>query len=127
MESQKKYNWKCQVDEFMYPFYIINKNLGIIPIDDEYDLANRLEREEYILNNTEITSYEDFTVYMPNQSKIIKAKSIKTNKTRNIASLVKKPAPKNFTNEQIKRIREFDVDAFEKWHKSHVLKQNPEN
>lgn len=127
MESQKKYNWKCQINEFIYPFYIINNNLGIIPIDDKYDLVNRLEREEYILNNTEIISYEDFTVYIPNHSKIIKAKSTKTTKSINITSLVKKPAPKNFTNEQIKRIREFDVDAFEKWHKSHVLKQNPEN
>lgn len=126
MGSQKKYNWKCQVDEFIYPFYIINKNLGIIPIDEEYDLSNRLDREEYILNNTEITSYEDFTVYIPNQSKIIKATSQKKGKTNKIASLVKTPAKKNFTNEQIKRIREFDVDSFERWRQIHLLKQNPE-
>ena len=62
--------YKCNIEQIVYPFYIIKKNLGIIPIDEEYDLSNRLDREEYILNNTEITSYEDFTVYIPNQSKI---------------------------------------------------------
>ena len=29
-------------------------------------------------------------------------------------------------NEQIKRIREFDVDSFERWRQIHLLKQNPE-
>ncbi len=78
------------------------------------------------MNNTEITSYEDFTVYIPNQSKIIKATSQKKTKTNKITSLVKTPAKKNFTNEQIKRIREFDVDSFERWRQIHLLKQNPE-
>ena len=64
--------------------------------------------------------------YIPNQSKIIKATSQKKGNMRKIANLVKTPAPKNFTNEQIKRIREFDVDSFERWHNSHVLKPNPE-
>lgn len=118
--------YKCNIDEIVYPFYIIKKNLGIIPIDEEYDLSNRLEREGYIFKNNELLGNEDFNVYIPTYSKIIKATSQKKTKTNKIASLVKTPAKKNFTNEQIKRIREFDIDAFEKWRESHILKPNPE-
>ena len=118
--------YKCNIDEIVYPFYIIKKNLGIIPIDEEYDLSNRLEREGYIFKNNELLGNEDFNVYIPTYSKIIKATSQKKTKTNKIASLLKTPAPKNFTNEQIKRIREFDVDSFERWRQIHLLKQNPE-
>lgn len=118
--------YKCNIEQIVYPFYIIKKNLGIIPIDEEYDLSNRLEREGYIFKNNELLGNEDFNVYIPTYSKIIKATSQKKGNMRKIANLVKTPAPKNFTNEQIKRIREFDIDAFEKWRESHVLKQNPE-
>ena len=118
--------YKCNIEQIVYPFYIIKKNLGIIPIDEEYDLSNRLEREGYIFKNNELLGNEDFNVYIPTYSKIIKATSQKKTKTNKIANLVKTSAKKNFTNEQIKRIREFDIDAFEKWRDSHVLKQNPE-
>ena len=118
--------YKCNIEQIVYPFYIIKKNLGIIPIDEEYDLSNRLEREGYIFKNNELLGNEDFNVYIPTYSKIIKATSQKKTKTNKIANLVKTSAKKNFTNEQIKRIREFDIDAFEKWRESHVLKPNPE-
>ena len=118
--------YKCNIEQIVYPFYIIKKNLGIIPIDEEYDLSNRLEREGYIFKNNELLGNEDFNVYIPTYSKIIKATSQKKTKTNKIASLVKTSAPKNFTNEQIKRIREFDVDSFERWRQIHVLKPNPE-
>ena len=118
--------YKCNIEHIVYPFYIIKKNLGIIPIDEEYDLSNRLEREGYIFKNNELLGNEDFNVYIPTYSKIIKATSQKKTKTNKIASLVKTSAKKNFTNEQIKRIREFDVDSFERWRQIHVLKPNPE-
>ena len=118
--------YKCNIDEIVYPFYIIKKNLGIIPIDEEYDLSNRLEREGYIFKNNELLGNEDFNVYIPTYSKIIKATSQKKTKTNKIANLVKTSAKKNFTNEQIKRIREFDVDSFERWRAVHILKPNPE-
>ena len=118
--------YKCNIDEIVYPFYIIKKNLGIIPIDEEYDLSNRLEREGYIFKNNELLGNEDFNVYIPTYSKIIKATSQKKTKANKIASLVKTPAEKSFTNEQIKRIREFDVDSFERWRAVHILKPNPE-
>ncbi|GIS52915.1 MAG: hypothetical protein Ct9H90mP28_6310 [Paracoccaceae bacterium] len=118
--------YKCNIEQIVYPFYIIKKNLGIIPIDEEYDLSNRLEREGYIFKNNELLGNEDFNVYIPTYSKIIKATSQKKTKTNKIASLVKTSAPKNFTNEQIKRIREFDVDSFERWRAVHILKPNPE-
>lgn len=118
--------YKCNIEQIVYPFYIIKKNLGIIPIDEEYDLSNRLEREGYIFKNNELLGNEDFNVYIPTYSKIIKATSQKKSKTNKIASLVKTSAKKNFTNEQIKRIREFDVDSFERWRAVHILKPNPE-
>ncbi len=118
--------YKCNIEQIVYPFYIIKKNLGIIPIDEEYDLSNRLEREGYIFKNNELLGNEDFNVYIPTYSKIIKATSQKKTKTNKIANLVKTSAKKNFTNEQIKRIREFDVDSFERWRAVHVLKPNPE-
>lgn len=118
--------YKCNIEQIVYPFYIIKKNLGIIPIDEEYDLSNRLEREGYIFKNNELLGNEDFNVYIPTYSKIIKATSQKKSKTNKIANLVKTSAKKNFTNEQIKRIREFDVDSFERWRAVHILKPNPE-
>ena len=73
--------YKCNIEQIVYPFYIIKKNLGIIPIDEEYDLSNRLEREGYIFKNNELLGNEDFNVYIPTYSKIIKATSQKKTKT----------------------------------------------
>jgi len=65
--------WKCSIESFKLPFIIIKDNYACIPINAHYDLINRLERENLKFENNTIFGNSEFSIYMPNISKIFKS------------------------------------------------------
>ena len=128
--------WKCPISDLTYPFYIIKHNLGVIPINNEEDLNNRLKREGCAVNETHITNQEEFSIYIPSGPRILKSENcLKTpakppskRKTASKKSIITKISNRNshnksLTTEQINRLNSFDVKKFEQWRNKHVLKK----
>ena len=72
MDKEEK--WQCSTGS-KYPFYVIKKNMAIIPIHDEGDLVERLTCEYIQYDSDKDILYSDdfFSLYYPSGPSIKKS------------------------------------------------------